>query len=895
MMKILKASAGSGKTYRLTQTYLDYLFRSGRQDAYRHILAVTFTNKATEEMKSRILKELHSRSADDPKAREMLVSILHDYSAFAISTIDKFFQQTLKAFSREIGQFADYQVELDKKSLIHESIDRILDSLTEDQTELIKWMDSIVMGQLGGGKRFNLEKDLYEAAERLKSTEFTSLCEKYGIDPRTVFSKENLAGVREACESALGDPDTAVAGTAAILKEQTYSLGIVSEFYKAFEELLREKNVMVLDDSNKILKDIIDGSDAPFVYEKLGVRFENFLLDEFQDTSTVQWGNFLPLIRESEAGGHDNLVVGDVKQSIYRWRGSDWKLLASEIAGQFRDADVESMKDNWRSLPAVVNFNNAFFTYAAGEIDRTLGLQNDALNVSHIYEDVAQQVRTADTQPGYVEVSMVEKGTKEIKVLESVRRAMSAGARAGDIAVLVRTNAIGGKVASYLISNGVPVISDDSLSTKSSIIVRRLVSLLSAVESPGDTVGAYLASELGVIVPDSYHSLVDLCEDLLRKLECNSPELFHGEIPYVMSFMDILQDWTRANGNNLMLFLKYWDGLNPTISSPQDSAAVRIITIHKAKGLEYPYVIIPYAESTSLYKSDVHWSHPDLDGTGLGGVADGIYPISLKQGTEKTLFCRDYLEEKKMQAVDNINVFYVAATRAVKCLHIIATEPTAKTFHDKVDKGKPYAFKNFAEILYAFCRDRGYVFGSMYDFSGLERKDDGRADFPAAYPSIPLGERLRASEDASDFFGEDGSTGVDASQRLAGIELHGILSGVNCISDFDGMTGPDAALLRERAAAHPEWFPADASSAVGGAQYLNEVSIIATDGSVYRPDRVIMSGEGDVTVIDYKFGEERKKYERQVASYADLYRAMGYGRVSAYLWYVYDDKVVKVR
>ena len=217
MIKVLKASAGSGKTFNLAKTYIRLLLGNEDPHAYRHILAVTFTNKATDEMKSRILKDLHRLSTDPgkskyagefipslfaseselkKKAENVLFAILHDYSAFAISTIDRFFQQTLKAFSREIGQFSSYQVELDKKSLVRESVDRILDSLTEDNKPLLAWLSDSMMEQLEEGKRIDLADSLTKMAERLKSDEHRVITERYGIDDNVAYSKENLSRMK---------------------------------------------------------------------------------------------------------------------------------------------------------------------------------------------------------------------------------------------------------------------------------------------------------------------------------------------------------------------------------------------------------------------------------------------------------------------------------------------------------------------------------------------------------------------------------------------------------------------------------------------------------------------------------------------------------------------------
>ncbi len=220
-----------------------------------------------------------------------------------------------------------------------------------------------------------------------------------------------------------------------------FSLGLAGEFYREFDALLKEKNVMSLDESNTILRDIINGSDAPFVYEKLGVRYEHFLLDEFQDTSNIQWENFLPLLRESESKGGGNLMVGDVKQSIYRFRNSDWKLLGGKVHEEFPDAEVETLKYNWRSCRAIVGFNNRFFEAAAAEF-----------GLSDIYSDVVQTPRADDSQEGFVELTFCDDQLQA--VYDSVCRALESGAAPGDIAVLVRGSQQGSDIASFLIGKG---------------------------------------------------------------------------------------------------------------------------------------------------------------------------------------------------------------------------------------------------------------------------------------------------------------------------------------------------------------------------------------------------------------------------------------------------------
>ena len=1049
MIKILKASAGSGKTFRLAEEYIALLIGSDDPYAYRHMLAVTFTNKATDEMKQRILKELDTlaNSSESSKyltdlkertgkglaaisssARRLLCNILNDYGAFSVSTIDKFFQRTLKAFSREIGQFASYQVELDKKSLVNESVDRILDALTEDNRQLLDWLTDSVKEQLLASGRFSLEKELYDMAWSLKSEDHREAVEHYGVDEDGMYTKEGLSALKKGCGKVISEYIEDVSGTAreilealgragiypedftrqflkqlnsypelkpgsrvkrptdaflknaadpekwfpkknasllpeaerlisgplarfcslfgdpyrvymtaVLINSQIYSLGLVREVNNSFNELMKEKNVLSLDDSNTILKGIIGGSDTPFIYEKIGVRFEHFLLDEFQDTSNIQWDNFHPLLADSDAAGNDNLIVGDVKQSIYRWRNSDWNLLNSELKKQFPRAVEEPLNSNWRSLGSIVEFNDGFYLYAAGCLDAVSGTDE----ITAIYKDVRQEVRSADKACGNVDVIFCESSDEENAqmnaVLDEVRRLRGCGAAYSDIGILVRTNVTGAETASALLDAGIPVISDDSLNVKASPAVRRLVALLSYVNNPEDKLNSFLASSLEITPPSGFNSLSDLCEYFIREMKSGLKTEFSGEVPYIQAFMDTVQDWTGINGNSLSDFLSYWDTADPKISSPDDADAVRIMTIHKSKGLAFPYVIFPYSESVKLYRPDSRWCHPDAEGTPLENLATGVYLVNLSSSSDQTLFAADYRKEKLMQMVDGINAYYVATTRAEKGMTIISAMPSDQC-RKNVGEGASYGFSDMSQILYwythlpssggifremapydaedeetegrKYCSER-FRKGEPYVFSGNVKVSEGTES--DSYPSYPLnppaesgksaGGRLKFSSESSDFFSPEGKTGIDSSERLRGIVLHDILSNVIVPDDLAGAVkdsfesgNMDArerdavnSMLSERisSARRLGWFPDDPKGV------FTEIPVVDTDGEVYRPDRVLVR-DGKVTIVDYKFGLPEKKHVSQVRKYAEMYRAMGYSDVTASLWYVPEDKVVPV-
>ena len=458
-------------------------------------------------------------------------------------------------------------------------------------------------------------------------------------------------------------------------------------------------------------------------------------------------------------------------------------------------------------------------------------------------------------------------------------------------------------------------MSDDSLNLKSSKILRKLTGILANHENPDDKINSYLARTEAVEFPDEFHSLTDLCEVLLRQLRESSPEDFEGETLYIQAFMDDLREWCASNGNELREYLHHWNDAKLTISSPEGTDAVRVITIHKSKGLEAPYLIFPYAHKVDFYKAGWQWCNLDTDGTPFIPEAAGSYPVYLSGSAENTLFADALHKEQDMQKVDNLNVFYVALTRAKKCLHVIAQEPSKK-FRESMDGAPEYG--DFSQVLYKFCGGMDdYRLGSMYDFAAAakekaeketeENADAGaesvQMDFPYSYRSIPVGNRLRVSADASDFFGEDGAVGPAASARRNGIVLHSILSGVQVAGDLRGAVdeaifagrlspeeGEDAfSLLQRRIEAHKDWF---------AEKGLNETSVFDANGEGRRPDRVIIRGN-DVTVIDYKFGDSTPKsdarYSKQVREYMDIFRSIGYENVSGSVWYVVTDKLVTLQ
>ncbi len=986
------------------------------------------------------------------KAQQQLSGILHDYSAFAVSTIDRFFQQTLRAFSREIGHFASYQIDLDRDSLLQESVDRILDKLTsedeKDSQSLLKWLIEGIIEDCRQGKKFKLDDQLTTIAKSLHSSDYRDKIEAAGIDEEAAFDRGHLKQLVEECRrivhafekemneqsgevlhllsahygigsEALGRSVKRIASfdeppkdgyiaeksranflhaladsgqwltstysrkfpdadrvleqpmsrilellgrpykvylSAKLVQKGLFNLGIAAELRKEYAALQLEKNILNLDDSNTLLRNIIDGSDAPFIYEKTGVRYDHFLLDEFQDTSTVQWGNFQPLLKESHDKHGDNLVVGDVKQCIYRWRGSDWQLLDRGIEKAFRlpEDAVEAMKDNWRTLPLIVDANNRFFNFAAHQLD--LHEQDAEKTFSRLYRDVRQEAQRGKPGEGYVEaVFCAEKDAETEEAMQAVRRYHDLGWDYGDIAVLVRKNEDGALVAARLIGEGIPVISDEALDVKISVTVRRLVSQLERINRPDygeeeskPSVAAYMAREMGLSEwkeSDSYHSLADLAEEILRELQARQPELYQAEIPYIQAFMDYLQDRIALDGNDLSVFLQHWSAAKLTLATPETGHAVRIMTIHKAKGLEFPCVILPYLHKGELYhtKNTERWCVLPKEDRDLGALAGNAFRVPLNGKSSDNCFDTDYATERQLQIIDNLNVLYVAMTRPECNLSLISFVPEQKVADTLAGEG-PFDLSDasgLSELLFAFALQGGmeelpddtgdvrFRIGTPVTVRKEEKKAEAVETIPGTYPSyplngtpdetvdsegeeIPLGQRnrLKFSADAADFFGEGGATGFDASPRVMGTVLHDILSQVvhpetdlePAVRDAvrNGLLPAARAeeilgILRQRIAAireqHPDWFPTPDS----GCRILNETSLMDSDGQIWRPDRIVFPTESKAVIIDYKFGKrnpgaaeadrELRKYLRQIGRYAALMREIGCPEVEAYLWY----------
>lgn len=537
MLNIYKASAGSGKTYTLAREYIRLLLLASLRDerAHSRILAVTFTKKATAEMKMRILKELNTL-AKSPKqsnyykdfikelslteaelqtrASERLIALLEDYTHFAVSTIDGFFQQVVRQFARELALPATYNLTLDTEEVIEQAVDDILFAVHHTQdAQAEDWLKEFAMHNVAQHNAWNPRESMQELAQCLMTEQLQiqltairplltdkNLLRTYRKKLEACVATFESAGLKGKRRNSMSEEQLQIvqdAATAEAILSNLNALGTLSDIAEQIRLTNIAENRLPISDINLLLNRVIDGSDTPFVYEKIGTRIQHFMIDEFQDTSILQWANFLPLIRESVDQGRDNLIVGDIKQSIYRFRNSDWHLLEG-VHRQIKENAQPEMKTNFRSSGVIVEANNQLFKqyvdYAAEALNSEVGVDNVdyGKTIRSAYSTLHQEPKHKE-MPGRYELTFFDTTDKNAlqqlsldAMIEVVRDAVGRDIPTGDIAVLVRSRKEASLVASRLMEEGYEVESAEGLLLASHPAVEMLIMLLSLSLHPGD-------------------------------------------------------------------------------------------------------------------------------------------------------------------------------------------------------------------------------------------------------------------------------------------------------------------------------------------------------------------------------------------------------------------------
>ncbi|MGO4817359.1 UvrD-helicase domain-containing protein [Flavobacterium sp. W22_SRS_FP1] len=1037
---IYDASAGSGKTYALVKEYLKIILVAHKNDAYRNILAITFTNKAVHEMKSRIVGSLSEFAKDEPsqkandlmqdlaidtqlsiiqiktKSQQIIKHIIHNYAAFDISTIDKFTHKVIRAFAHDLNLPMTFEVTLDTENLLIEAVDAIIAQAGEDET-LTKLLIDFTMEKTDDDKSWDISREILDTGRlvlnenhRSEITHFhdksiadfveikkklaetckvlgkdnaalaeglLTLIASNGIDLKS-FSRgtfpNHLVSIRDGKFNPKNKTfhefdDIAINKTAKdralienLIPELIQVLAAIyknsekRDFYKAFlknitplsllntvsnelAKIQEEQNVLSITEFNAIIHREIQNQPAPFIYERLGERYRHFFIDEFQDTSEMQWQNLIPLIDNALSGQDDFgekgtlMIVGDPKQSIYRWRGgkAEQFIELSKDNNPFNNPDkkLEHLDKNYRSYSQVIDFNNEFFKLVSGEFEHP--------DYKDLYENHSHQ-KTNSKTGGYVNISFIPKvevaevdeeslGKTELYVLatlKTIQKVLREGFEYKDIVILTRKRSQGIAIANYLTEQNIPLLSSETLMIQNATEVRLIIHLLKYLKNNADLEAkAYFLHYIAENIQDKMPVHDFIAKGMEQKQEVDfenwlmsfdislsfqnirkkslyeaveiitakflSPNLAKGGGAYVQYFLDIVLERDVRNQAGISDFLNFWDknAEKFSIPSPEGNNAVRIMTIHKSKGLEFPVVIMPFAEEDYSRKpKDKLWLDGEKMDFGLPKVLIDNSAAVEGFGEEAKLV---YDQKKQEELLDNINVLYVALTRAEEQLYIISNMNLTSKGEVKTNDMSTF-FINYLMNYGGF--DEGkleYEFGSPSKLSSNAKHVDTSKKIEVVAETLDP-KNIKIAQREALMWGTQQQESIEY-----GNVVHEILSYVKTKEDVDlavhkaienGLinftqkelvyrTIQDIVNHREL-----EFFFTE------GNTILNEQTIIQKEGSTIKPDRMVVNTNNEVYLLDYKTGTQNAKYQKQLENYQHAIELMGYKVVKKALIYI---------
>ena len=773
-----------------------------------------------------------------------------------------------------------------------------------------------------------------------------------------------------------------------------YYLGLIKSIKENIRQFREENNIIPLSETNRILQGIINEDDAPFIYERVGTYINYYLIDEFQDTSRLQWSNLCPLVSESlsHEEDYDNLIIGDVKQSIYRFRNAEPMLIQNDVPERF-DCEIrgESVDENtnWRSNREIVKFNNSFFHRIAHTLDCERGADKSdstRLKISSLYSNAIQKIKNID-KPGYVEVNFMGHNANAYDEMgDLVHRLLDKGYAQKDIAFLVSNGDHGVALIDALMAYNadeknagktpISVISEESLKISSSSAVKLVVAVLQLIVKGN--------AKKGVKTDDRRNSKVEMDEFIssYNYIYCNNPDLSATEIieryfsddsnidvsdilkevhtvalpalveniiikvvpeklrqsdvAFLAAFQDEVLEYCQMYPADIASFVRWWNDTGAkksSISSPEDTDAVQIMTIHKSKGLEFKCVIIPYADwSLDVTKPSTIWVRPKLpDNVEISGMPPYL-PIGMNNALKDTLYNDDYEQEFDRIVVDQLNKTYVAFTRAVNELYIYAqsTKKAESTLiGDYLKRIVPQMYDTKlldpSEIEFTVKENDIIIDDSgellTYRMGGVtpedvkkfkDKSDESESDDKEKIADYHVNTKTellvtdseKDAEDDNEVRSDNASEKESKESRRRGRLLHSIMEQVIVADDLPAairrmkiagrLKGNDAdeveAFLKAKMADDKvaKWFDKDLD-------VITERTILCSDDKNRRPDRIVVSKEGDLEVIDYKFGEQlNDNYNtQQVRRYIKLLREIKaedgspkYRSVRGYLWYV---------
>ena len=1021
---IYNASAGSGKTFTLVKAFLSKLILSNKPDFFKHILAITFTNKAVGEMKERILESLFAFSDSKileqdntmfllicretqlseievhKRAKNAVNYILHNFSSFDVETIDRFNHRLIRTFARDLKLPTNFEVSLDVETLMAEAIDRLISKVGLDP-HLTALILDFSFEKVEDDKSWDISSDLKKISrllynendlphvEKLKNktlSDFISLkthlfqrmqqIENELIEESKTFFKilsdnslensdfsrgsvpnyfkkiseknfdvltgaiwqqnlgeSNLYPQKASPEAKLTldrlSPQivTIFNRTKALIFQFQFvetllrnvnALSLINSIYKEYTSLQVEKNVLPISEFNSRIHNQIKDQPAPFIYERLGEKYKHYFIDEFQDTSQLQWNNLKPLIENALSQSDEKnipgslLLVGDAKQSIYRWRGGDPDqfigLYDSLNPFPFTTKEVLNLETNFRSYDAIIGFNNSFFSF----ISNMFGSKNHR----ELYASGNSQ-NTNYKSGGYVSISFLEAGNKTesdevypAKVLEIVLAQLEKGYSKKDICVLVRKNNQGVVIAEYLANKEIQVISSEALLLENAPEIGFIINILKLIQNFEDNKSKadslyFLHSHL--LIDKEKHDFINTFLPLSKTLfgkklmkyninfDFNTPTitplyelcekicqtflLSEKRVAYLQSFLELVFEFSATESTTINDFLEFWEIKRGKTSIEMSSQidAVSIMTVHKAKGLEFPVVIYPYADDDLYsFRFDKIWF--PLDKQEFSGFSEMLVPVTKslenfgEQGTEM------YEAHKRKAELDKINVIYVAMTRAVEHLFVLSNIKNIEK--ENTTTSLFYAYLNNQNVWDESKTE--YEFGNptkpITTEGGDIKKETITAEkfvFTNPYRNI-----IQIATNKSNLWNTHKEKAIEKGDLL-----HDLLSVIinrkdieNALELFllEGRISAEQSqklsLLLEKIFTHPLLSPFYDD----GAEAVNEMEIFTKENESLRPDRINYISKNAVTIIDYKTGTESPAHRQQIQKYGRILTEMGF-------------------
>ena len=710
-------------------------------------------------------------------------------------------------------------------------------------------------------------------------------------------SEEVIKLIRDLYKDITGDVACNYITADAILAK-LHSLGILQDVATQIETTNRQLGRLPISEINRLIFQIIDGQESPFIYERIGQYYHHYMIDEFQDTSKLQWQNFKPLILDAEAAGHNNLIVGDVKQSIYRFRNSDWHLLNQvDNDNDFIEKQPgEGMGKNWRTAKVVVENNERLMQeYCRWVVNKCeeeyeVPYHKAIKEIAHIYSYDEMHQKPQKTYDGCFHMQFFEGKHYKERALDTLYEQLQSLQKEqidlSRVTILTRYTREVETIAQFLIQKGYEVQSAGGLRIGAHVSVQILLALLTLSVEKNDTAQAFLQNALPNF--ETYDAirqqaqqlpLYDHVQLLIDKLGLVQWE---GATPYLTAFQDKIYQFTQTKVADTQLFLKYWEmkGKDSTIPAPKTNSAINIMTIHSSKGLEFDIVMIPFFDWNLVdsHPNDIIWCKPQT--APFNTIP--LVPIHPSSKLLRSLFAEDYIHETLASYTDNLNITYVAITRARYRLYIYGPKYT-------IGSNKKLKISNVGQLAsYLFDKDLNsdntYISSTSTIATLPPRKESTEKSISSQYVSIPIQERLTLRSRSEDDFDSD----APLAMVDLGILMHLWLSYIRTWEDKDKalqrlinsgqITHNQATEMQKQMIRlqelinqynHNDWFSDEY-------KILTEQDIITTSQNTYRPDRVMIKDKHAI-IIDYKFGQKQSKsYVEQVRNYILQLREMGY-------------------